>query len=729
MSGSAGSTSSGSILKEFFVSLSYMVNGQSEKNITESLDKTAGRFAALAKRAALAAASIVTAIALIAKAMEDLYYASRRTGAAEANIRAFSHAVSQLGGTSAGALSSLENFARFLRSSPGAFQFIERMGVQTRDAAGNLRDTSEVLLDVGAKLRDMPRYRANIYAETLGIDELTLNALIDGTNRFSAEYREMAQAMGIDSKKAAEGGRDFTRVLRSLFMAMDLMRLKYNQELAGPLGQQLVRLTKVIVENADLITRVLTNASMIVLKVATFIISMMLRAAEGLRAVMRWFHEMPAASQRLVAALAILGVAWKALSMAFGASPLGRLLILMTAFLLLLEDYQTFTEGGESAIDWGAWEPQIDMVRQGLKALTGDFEGLAKILDDNFGGGFTRWLRDIGRSIMETVFPALKKMGGIVADLLEIDHAMSNWDVINMARATRNLMRRVGLNSTERESIPGRPGTGPEADPPEAPRRGAGQTTDEAGRPSNPNLTPAGQTFLNLIGGAEGTDGARGYNETYGFGRYSGGERDLTGMTMAQIDQMQTEMLRHRGNGARSSAAGRYQIVQTTLRGLRQQLRIGDDEKYTPEMQDRLAMELLKQRGLEQYQRGEITAEQFINNLAQEWASIPRADTGQGHYEGQRRPGVSLPAVRAGIEAFRQPAPNMRPPLVPGPPMPSGPIPERGEEPGRNPSIRTGDVTINVNGTGSPGAVADRVLDGQGRVQADIIRNARGALR
>jgi len=70
----------------------------------------------------------------------------------------------------------------------------------------------------------------------------------------------------------------------------------------------------------------------------------------------------------------------------------------------------------------------------------------------------------------------------------------------------------------------------------------------------------------------------------------------------------------------------------------------------------------------------------------------------------------------------------MNPPLVPAPPVPSGPIPERGEEPRANPSITIGSTTINVNGTGSPGDVARRVADLQPRVQADIIRNTRGAL-
>lgn len=106
-----------------------------------------------------------------------------------------------------------------------------------------------------------------------------------------------------------------------------------------------------------------------------------------------------------------------------------------------------------------------------------------------------------------------------------------------------------------------------------------------------------GNKFLNLVGRAEGTDKGRGYNETLGYGQFTGGSRDLTNMTLDQIDQLQSQMLRHPANKLNSSAVGRYQIVRTTLREFRDRLGLKGTDKYTPAVQDRLAMKILQVQG------------------------------------------------------------------------------------------------------------------------------------
>ena len=75
--------------------------------------------------------------------------------------------------------------------------------------------------------------------------------------------------------------------------------------------------------------------------------------------------------------------------------------------------------------------------------------------------------------------------------------------------------------------------------------------------------------LLDLIGYTEGTDKGDGYNETLNYGAYTGGNVTLTKMTLKQIDNLQTKMLKHPKNYMNSSAVGRYQIVRTTLRSIK----------------------------------------------------------------------------------------------------------------------------------------------------------------
>ncbi len=152
---------------------------------------------------------------------------------------------------------------------------------------------------------------------------------------------------------------------------------------------------------------------------------------------------------------------------------------------------------------------------------------------------------------------------------------------------------------------------------------------------------------LDLIGKSEGTDKGRGYNETLGYGAYTGGDQDLVSMTLDQIEALQTRMLANRKNKLKSSALGRYQIIRTTLRTMRQQLGLTGHEKFDADMQDRLACYLLGQRGIDKWLAGRLELDTLIRNLAQEWASIPKPD-GKGHYPDQNA-GVSVSQVKAAL--------------------------------------------------------------------------------
>mgnify|MGYP001809710301 CR=1 FL=1 len=122
--------------------------------------------------------------------------------------------------------------------------------------------------------------------------------------------------------------------------------------------------------------------------------------------------------------------------------------------------------------------------------------------------------------------------------------------------------------------------------------------------------------LLDFIAEHEGTadEQGGGYDTSLGYGRYiEGGERKLTDLTLDQIDVLQTAMLRNPDNPFNSSALGRYQIVRMTLRGLRKELRLSPTDRYSAQLQDWLAVRLIKRRG------------RNAAALRLEWASLKRA--------------------------------------------------------------------------------------------------------
>ncbi|MGN5479527.1 hypothetical protein ACTMU2_29320 [Cupriavidus basilensis] len=72
-----------------------------------------------------------------------------------------------------------------MRNNPAGESYIASLGVQTRDANGNLRDTVDLVNDLGRELVKKPQWLSKQYGETLGINERHLLGMRD-----EAYYRE-----------------------------------------------------------------------------------------------------------------------------------------------------------------------------------------------------------------------------------------------------------------------------------------------------------------------------------------------------------------------------------------------------------------------------------------------------------------------------------------------------------------------------------------------------------
>ena len=130
--------------------------------------------------------------------------------------------------------------------------------------------------------------------------------------------------------------------------------------------------------------------------------------------------------------------------------------------------------------------------------------------------------------------------------------------------------------------------------------------------------------LLDRIVSGEGTgdDDARqrgfasGYDVALGYGAYEKPHKPLSQMTLPEVDALQTEILHNPNNHSDSSAVGRYEITQETLRRLKKSLSLPDDAVFDAALQDRLGNALLAQYGLDDYVAGKINAEQFQGRLA-----------------------------------------------------------------------------------------------------------------
>ncbi|EMF7563562.1 lytic transglycosylase domain-containing protein [Serratia marcescens] len=353
-------------LKDFLISLGFEIDSAGERKFSAVVAGVTANVLKMGVAVEGAALSVIAFTTKIAAASDKLYWASQRTGASVAGIRALGYAASQTGSDAAAAQGSLESLARFIRNNPGAEGFLNRLGVQTRGANGQMRDTAAIFTSVGDKLRNMPYYRANQYAQMLGIDENTLMAMRRGISGFTADYQGMLKAVGLDSDKAAAQSNKFMTSMRSLTALLGMAKDKIGSDLAGGLSGSLESLRKRIMDNFPKIEGFITKTVKSILWLAEAFGRMLYRGYQAIDKVIEWWKGLDSESKKLLGTLGALLVAWRMLNSAFLMSPIGMITALVIGLALLWDDYQTWKEGGKSLIDWKAWEPAITKAKEAM---------------------------------------------------------------------------------------------------------------------------------------------------------------------------------------------------------------------------------------------------------------------------------------------------------------------------------------------------------------------------
>ncbi len=356
-------------IKDFLVSLGFSVDEAGAKKFGSVLAGTTANVIKMGLAVEGAALSVVAFTAKIASGLDNLYWASQRTGATVKGIQSIGYAVSQVGGSVDAARSSLESLSRFIRNNPGAEGFLNRLGVQTRDASGNMRDMAAIFTGVGQKLSSMPYYRANQYAQMLGIDENTLMAMRRGVGGFSGQYSAMAKAIGFNADQAALSSNRFMTSLKSLGEMAGMARDKIGSNLADGLAGQIDNLRKKIIENFPKIEVTITKVIKGILWLGEIVGRVAFRIVDGVGDIIEWWGKLDAETKTLIEVIGGLVVAMRILNSTFWKSPIGLITGLIVALGLLWEDYKTWKEGGNSLIDWEKWQPAIDKAKDAITWL------------------------------------------------------------------------------------------------------------------------------------------------------------------------------------------------------------------------------------------------------------------------------------------------------------------------------------------------------------------------
>jgi hypothetical protein len=198
---------------------------------TAAMLRTVGAaVAAFATVAATAMGAVAIAIKNSLGEFDKLYYAAGRTGASVNNLKALGYAFKQTGSSAEAALSAVDNFSRARRSNPGIDAMLRGYGIDTKG------DTSEVLMNsIDAIRKKHPQFAGEQVAGLLGISPDEYDHLIryrTGIANFTAEYKKLQGAMGVNGGETANAAKEIMRQFGRLSAVVEVFADKVTQAVA-----------------------------------------------------------------------------------------------------------------------------------------------------------------------------------------------------------------------------------------------------------------------------------------------------------------------------------------------------------------------------------------------------------------------------------------------------------------------------------------------------------------
>ncbi|RQZ89887.1 mannosyl-glycoprotein endo-beta-N-acetylglucosamidase [Burkholderia cepacia] len=732
------------VIREFLVALGFKVDEKGLKNFKEGVEGTTKGVKQLIATVSGAALTVSAGVAAFASKLERLYFVSQRTGASATNLRGFEFAARNMGVSTEAATGTIENLARFLRNNPAGEGYLATLGVQTRNANGELRDTVDIMSDLGKSLANKPTWLASQYGNILGIDENLMLAMRNGDfEKLLKQYREMSQTTGLD--KAADDSHRFMTQLRGLGTSFENLGIRVEGAMLQKIGPSLDRFQRWMDEHGDEIANRITDVANAVVK-----------AAAAMGPPLAWladkFVELDRGTDGWSTKILLLGVALKALGVfriaggilkmagalrAAGAattsataasggllSVLGSLATAVAAVGAAFAGWKIGdalrdkVDGLIAQLSGGRFRSLWDILtlkdRRGLDATGGYTQDEIDSVKDGGGAKLTPPRSDQPTTQAPSSAPGptpVRESSGTPAPALAPAPAAP-------APSGASVPASAPAQPGEKASIPTSVTSGPKDLTPQPQQQLPAPQIERVSIPDDSGLAGrlgqlADTAFGKLIARGEGD-----YNSVNrgARGGYRAGTENLEGMTLAQVMAAQ--------RAGQFNAAGRYQIIGSTLAEAARGLKLKGNEMFDRRLQDRIFEQYLvrnKRRAIADYvegRSGDLRA--ALRAASREWASVADPDTGRSYYagKGNNRASISAAEMEAALRNTRATYQT-----------PAAAMAQAAATSAAATKVEVNQTTqIHVDGAGDPAAAGRAVEREQRAVNSDLVRNLQGVV-
>ena len=322
----------------------------------------------------IAAGSVAMAIQRTADKFNDLGDVVSRVGNTTVeDLDRLGYVADLTGSDAATATASFENLSQTIGEAAqgigrGAMVF-QKLGLSAKDAQGNVKTTTQVLDEVKEKIKDLSKSEQSAYIQRLGLDKTLIGMLTSDTTEIVDQYNKRTEALGINVDEAAELGAKYNDAIKVTKRGFDDIITAFVLRVLPSITTAIERVSKLIDVNAGLIKSYVEPIAAAVSIGADLVTGFITGIGKLFKVLGKWPVYIGAVT-----------IAWKLLNAVFKASPIGRIITLVmwlvTAIGLLIDDYETWKEGGKSFFDWSAaqvWFDNMSRIFDGLKTIVGNF--------------------------------------------------------------------------------------------------------------------------------------------------------------------------------------------------------------------------------------------------------------------------------------------------------------------------------------------------------------------
>lgn len=344
-------------------------------------------------------------------ALDEIKQLSNVTGESADQIYLLGKVAEVNGSSAQAAQSSIEGLSRTIGEAAagvgrGAKSF-EQYGLSAKKANGEIKSSSELFGEISEKMQQMSNQEQIAMLSKLGIDGSMIQMLRLGNDEL-AEQIALAEALtlGVGNAENAETAAAFKDALTQVSQVFTAIGEYVSLRVAPSIQRLAESFTKWFVENNDFIKSILNGFS----KVLSFLFEVAGAINNVIESTIGW--------KSVIIALGGL-MLWlsRRMLLAFATNQITLAVGAVTALFLLIDDFMTYLEGGETALGdfwkpfadgWKAIKPWVDKAKEWVKSFANGWDDALDVIKplkgvlsivwsaiESIYGSFSRLLKQI----------------------------------------------------------------------------------------------------------------------------------------------------------------------------------------------------------------------------------------------------------------------------------------------------------------------------------------------